>query len=312
MELLNRLKSWAAFLKQTRTFFEQKGYTEVTTETLVPAGAFEASLDPICASVGEERFELPTSPEIEMKRWLAEVHAPIYQIARSYRDDPDSPIHRREFLMLEYYATGPDAYETVLAQTLEFIEAQTGTLPWQRQSIPRIFAKWGLKLDELSETQAFREAIEKKGLARCSADDSWNDLFFRVLLDNWENTLDPARPTVVEDYPACVSPLSSPNPNQPFYARRFEIYWHGMELCNGCEELTDPRALHRSWEYQGAERALRQAQPHPYPERLIQAAHKGLPPCAGVAVGLERLFLACQQAQGLAQPGEPIGLFPPV
>ena len=290
---------------RTRRFFEAAGYTEVFPPSLVPAGAFEASIDCLEVTARGHRWQLPSSPEMEMKHALAQAPLPIFSIVRAYRDDPETNIHEREFQMLEYYRVG-DVYAGVVDETCRFIEAMNASagapsLAWKRLSLKDWFAERGLILEQLDDLPAFAQAVRQTGLAQPQTGDSWSDIFFRVFLEHGERTLDPVTPTVVEDYPTRLSPLSQPHPEQPFYARRFEIYWQGMEICNGCEELLEPAALEASWERQNLERIQRGQQPHPRPTRLLEAAPR-LPRSSGVAIGLERLFLAVSRQAGDSGP----------
>lgn len=280
-------REWAQLLRDTRFFFENRDVLEVTTDVAVPAGAFEAAIDAFAVpGLGE----LQTSPEMAMKGVLAEMPRAIFQIAPCFRNDPLSPIHRRQFTMLEFYLVDVPYGRLVETTQAYFEHVLGGPLPWRRRSVSTEFAELGLDLAALGSTAALADAIRSRRIVEIADNDSWNDLFFRVLLEKIETQMDPREFTILEDYPMRVSPLSAPSENSAL-ARRFEIYADGMELCNGCEERRDPSALKARWEQENAERAERKAPPHPYPAVLIDAAQKGLPPCAGTAIGLERLHL---------------------
>ncbi|MEZ4750193.1 MAG: amino acid--tRNA ligase-related protein [Bdellovibrionota bacterium] len=115
-------------------------------------------------------------------------------------------------------------------------------------------------------------------------------MVFKILVQQVEPSLDPNIPTVLCDYPPSMSALA--HVNQKGVAERFEIYWKGMELCNGCTELTSLAELKRRTGEQGAQRMSENKTSHPVPDRLMESLDRGLPSCAGVAIGLERLF-AC-------------------
>lgn len=285
--------AWAQLLRETRAFFEARGVLEVTTDVAVPAGAFEAAID---AFAVQGLGELQTSPEMAMKGVLAEMPRSLFQIAPCFRNDPPSPIHRRQFTMLEFYLVDVPYSELITTTQNYFEHVLGGNLPWHRRSIEREFAELGLDLSRLPTSEALGRAIRDKGVVETAPNDSWSDLFFRVLLEKIESRLDPGVFTILEDYPLAVSPLSAPT-ETPHIARRFEIYADGMELCNGCEERRDPAALAARWKQENAERAERGASPHPFPSVLISAAEKGLPRCVGTAVGLDRLHLILARRQ---------------
>lgn len=288
------VKEWATFLKRLRAFFDARGLYEVTTDHVVPAGAFESTIDTLKVSWRGGSGELHTSPEIEMKGLLAADGLSIYQICRCFRDDPATPIHLREFTMLEYYRVGVE-YRALIADMRELFEELAGkSLPFETLTVREaVLRHAGIDLSLARDTATLRRAIDEKRSLVPSPDDDWADLFFKLLIEKVEPALDPARPTILTDYPAELSPLSKPSGD---VAERFEIYWRGMELCNGCTELDDAAELRRRFRKQSAERAARGLPPHPVPERLVAALDRGLPPCAGVAVGLERLFTCLASA----------------
>jgi lysyl-tRNA synthetase class 2 len=152
------------------------------------------------------------------------------------------------------------------------------------------FKKLGLDLRALTDLRVFRETLRSQADLICSTEDSWSDLFFRVWLEKIEPSLSPDRPTLVTGYPTAVSPLSKAQGSSPF-SERFEIYWHGMELCNGCSEIADSEILKIRWKEQNNERRARKVPEHPFPLSLYEALKIPTPPVAGVAIGLERLFL---------------------
>jgi elongation factor P--(R)-beta-lysine ligase len=287
---------WANLLKSTRSYLDEQGFLEVTTPCLVPAGAFEASIDPLRVEGGGQ---LHTSPEMEMKVTLSLSAQPIYQLAPCFRDDPESPIHRREFTMLEFYRLGADC-TPLIAQTQALFEFVHGAaLPWSRLQVKDLFLRLGLDLSKLTHRNQLQERIEELEITSTHESDTWSDLFFRVWLEKIEPHFDPNQAVIVEGYPTAVSPLTRAG-SDPLFADRFEIYWHGMELCNGCSELRDADLLIERWKIQNQDRAARGVIAHPFPERLHGALSRGLPDCAGVAIGMDRLLLALARQRGYA------------
>ncbi len=298
MERKHRHQLWARQLQRTRGFFEARGFLEVTTPCLVPAGAFESSIDPLRIEGLESPRELHTSPEMEMKVCLAEVQQPVFQIAQCFRNDPLSPIHRKEFTLLEFYRVGALA-AGVLEDTCALFQALAERqLRWKKVSVPSLFLALGIDLETVGHSASdFGKALIGRNLIHQNPADTWSDLFFRTWVEHVEPKFDPEEATIVTDYPMEVSPLSKKT-SAGLFSDRFEIYWQGMELCNGCSENTDWDDLEARWRYENKLRQARGAEPHPFPSRLKDAIRQGLPPCAGVAVGMDRLFLAIQKLKG--------------
>jgi elongation factor P--(R)-beta-lysine ligase len=289
-ELEVRTTRWAHFLKTLRRYFEDRGYLEVSTPSLVAAGAFESCLDSLKVSWNGGQCELPTSPEIELKWLLSQVKKPLYQIGKAYRDDPPSPIHWREFTMLEFYRPFVD-YRNAQTEMKELIcEVADRSLDFQEVSVREIvLEKTGIDLEKANTAEKLKARILDRALISLSGQESWDDLFFKILVEKIEPALDPEQPTLIREYPPSQAALVALDSTQR-WAERFEIYWKGMELCNGGTELADLDQLDRRYHQEKAERIQQGKIPHPYPARLFEAI-KSLPPCAGVAVGLERLFL---------------------
>jgi lysyl-tRNA synthetase class 2 len=283
----------------TRAFFDRKGFTEVSTDAIVPAGAVEGTIDPIRVRHSEGTAELHTSPEIEMKRLLGRFPSPIYQICKCFRDDPATPIHRKEFTMLEYYRPHAD-YRQSQADMRELLDQLAGRQLATRVVTVRelIGQTVGIDLEGLWDRDGLAEAVARRGVLTVSASDSWEDIFFKLLIERIEPSLPPEIPVLVTDYPVAVSVLSEAKPGSR-WAERFEIYWQGMELCNGCTELTDAAVLRQRLRHEQAIRAREGKAAHPDPAVLLAVMDGGLPPASGVAVGLDRLFTALK----LATPG---------
>lgn len=298
-----KIRAWAGFLKEIRRFLDERGYFEVTTNLMVPVGAFESTLDCLQVSWSQGRAELNTSPEIEMKKLLAHNPESIYQICRSFRDDPHTPIHRLEFSMLEFYRRGYSAAE-LLRETFALLTQLASSPPLREAtySLPDLLEKkTGINLEKNADRISLLAAAKRAGNHSVSDTDSWEDLFFKLVLDEVETTLPPETPTALIDYPVAVSPLSKPGPGQK-YAERFEIYWHGMEIANGCTELWSADGLKARYEKESQAREAAGKKRHPYPHDLIEAAKHNVGPVAGVAIGLERLFLALEKHRALS-PG---------
>jgi elongation factor P--(R)-beta-lysine ligase len=288
------LLAWAKLLKRTRAYLDRDGFTEVMTNALVSEGAFESSIDTLKVSYSDGKGELHSSPEIEMKRCLATAQLPIYQICKCYRDDPRTPVHWKEFTMLEFYRMNA-SYLQILQDVQEWLEEiAERKLSFEILSVNDAIKKFaGLDLEAAPNTAALRKMVENTRTLQLSSEDTWEDIFFKVIVEKIEPALPPDRPVFLIDYPVSVSPLSQ-RKGDGIWAERFELYWCGMELCNGCTELSSPEELKKRYEEESALRRALKKPPHPFPSHLYEAM-KTMPPAAGVAVGLERTFLALEQ-----------------
>jgi lysyl-tRNA synthetase class 2 len=166
-------------------------------------------------------------------------------------------------------------------------------------SIPEFFQNnLGLDLAKLEKKEDFLAAARKAGNSSVTDTDGWEDLFFKLVLDEIETRLPHDEISVLTHYPTRVSPLSRPD-HSGTYAERFEIYWHGMEIANGCTELWSAEELTRRYQKESQTRIENKKEPHPYPHDLIESAKSPLPLVSGIAIGLERLFYACELSRRL-------------
>lgn len=257
------VREWASFQRRIRAWLDSRGYYEVSTNYVVPAGAFESTIDTLSVKWRRGSGELHTSPEIEMKRLIAETRESVYQICHCFRDDPtETGIHLKEFHMLEFYRMGADEH-ALLDEVRAFFEHLAGR-----------------KLDLVMRSVADLSHLDP-------------DSFYRTMIESVEPSFDKNVLTVVHGYPGCVSALAALD--EKGLARRFEIYWDGMELCNGAAELVDAAELRKRVDEEASARRAEGKTPHPPPQDLLDTLDRGLPVCAGVAVGLDRLFLALQR-----------------
>lgn len=290
MNSREKILAWASLLQKTRAFFDSRGFIEVLTPQLVPAGAFESSIDTLKVTHLNGSAELHSSPEMAMKEWLSHTKNNIYQITKCFRDDLPSPIHLKEFTLLEFYSVGTD-YRDSMELTLEYISAVTGrNLLVEKITVRDAFLRCTeLDLWKLDDSEKLKYAIQSQKILLLSEADDWDDMFFKLLVEKIEPSFDPEKLTVLHDYPLSQCALSKIDSGKKI-TERFEIYWKGMELCNGCSECTDKTEIIRRYEIESEKRKNQGKPPHPFPHRLMEALEKGLPPCSGVALGMDRLF----------------------
>lgn len=298
------LRRRAAIVARLRAFFAERGVLEVETPALAAAAVTDLHLHSLSCRVdfrGEARdFYLQTSPEFAMKRLLAAGSGPIFQLCKSFRDGESGRLHNPEFTMLEWYRPGFDHHRLMdeMDQLLAAIlatEASAGSPFATRVPYGDAFAAvYGADphaagAAELAGLAAAR-GIEVVGYGPESSADDWLQLLFT---HGVEPGLGRGRPTFVYDYPASQAALARVGLDERGrrVARRFEVYAEGLELANGFHELTDAAEQRRRFESDREERARRGLPLPPLDERLLAALEHGLPDCAGVALGVDRLVM---------------------
>ena len=298
------IEARAHFLRSVRTFFQERNILEVETPLLHETGTPEPFIENLLAQdpTGAPPGFLITSPEYHMKTVLAEVRRPIFQIAHVFRAGDGgsrSPLHTREFLMLEWYLPGADEY-SLMQQIIELLRFLHVQFPDSDLStnIP-IFSMEDLLREHAGCTMA-RSSLEDRAIALGLApadeirNDRYDEVFFRVFLHAVEPALAlHSYPLFVHGYPAELAAYSVIEGN---IGRRFELYWKGVELANGYYEVTDPNEQMRRF---AADNAIRRSIGKPerqIDEAFLSALWKGMPAGSGVALGLDRLFMLFSNA----------------
>lgn len=286
------LRLRARLLARIREFFAARGVLEVETPLLAHAGASDpqiASLSCTCAAAG--RLYLQTSPEFAMKRLLAAGSGPIYQICKAFREGESGRLHNPEFTLLEWYRPGFDHFH--LMDELEALaECLLGPGPAALRLTYReaFIAHAGVDpfVLDLASLHARAEAAGLVADAEGAAD---RDLLLEFLFSHVVQPALGAGRVFVYHYPASQAALARVHPGPPPVAERFELFVDGIELANGYHELADAAEQRGRFTADERIRARRGLPAMPADERLIAALAHGLPDCAGVAVGLDRLFM---------------------
>ena len=312
---LPRLRRRARLAQSVRGFFDARGYTEVETPYAVATPGEEVHL----AALATERRDaygvraqlwLHTSPEFAMKKLLAGGVGPIFQLARVWRDNEGSDLHQAEFTMLEWYSPGADM-AGLIAQTQALLRAV----------LPPVVTCRGItcSLDQfeiLTVAEAFTRyvgadvlgtaddapALAAQAGTRLRDNEGWEDLFFRLLLERVEPAIGRGHPTFLTHWPAAQAALARRDPSDPRVAERFELFACGMELANAFVELTDAAEQRARFEADRARRAaLYGGATWPMDTDLLAALEHGLPPCAGIALGFDRLAMLATGAERIDQ-----------
>ncbi|MBF1802433.1 EF-P lysine aminoacylase EpmA [Alloalcanivorax profundimaris] len=285
------LKARADLLRSVRAFFDGRGVMEVSTPLLAAHGVSDEHIDAI--EVPGHGW-LQTSPEYHMKRLLAAGSGPIYQIARAFRHGEAGARHNPEFTLLEWYRPGFDL-EALVDECLALLGPLCGAGAERRRFRELFAAVTGL--DPLTAPAADLAArAERAGAPTGLSGPQAVDYLMAV---DVEPALDPAVLTVVTDFPGWAAALAqtTEDGDGARVARRFEIYHRGLELANGYQELLDADEQARRFERDNEKRRAagkRTMTPDPY---LLAALAAGLPPCSGVALGLERLQMVLSGAE---------------
>jgi lysyl-tRNA synthetase class 2 len=295
--MIARLARRAAALARIRAFFSERGVLEVQTGLLVRRAITDPNIESIAvpAGAGEPRH-LHTSPEYAMKRLLAAGSGDIYQVCPVFRAGERSALHAPEFTLVEWYRLGFDLpalmreTATLAAVLLESLPAATAE-PELLSYEDAFRRELGLAVFDCGDAE-LAGAARAAGLADSSvAGASRDELLDFLVAARVGPALGAGHLTCLHHYPASQAALARLDADDPRTALRFELYCEGIELANGFVELGDAREQARRFAADNALRAARgQATPVP-DERLLTALDKGLPECAGVALGLDRLLM---------------------
>jgi elongation factor P--(R)-beta-lysine ligase len=318
------LAARSAVTKAIRAWFDDQGFAEVETGILQLSPGNEIHLHAprteLTNSSGQsaQRF-LRTSPEFAAKKLLAAAETKIVEFARVFRDRERGDLHLPEFCMLEWYRAN-EPYEAVMADSVVVIAhaAQAtgiGRFSWRGRSadpfadpelltVAAAFERFA-GIDLLAtidggsgDRTALAELAASK--VRVSDDDTWSDIFSKLLVEYVEPQLGQGRLTVLYEYPAPEAALARAKPSDPRVAERFEIYACGVELANGFGELTDAAEQRRRFTQAMDEKQRRYGERYPLDEDFLSAV-AAMPAASGVALGFDRLVMLASGAAKIDQ-----------
>jgi lysyl-tRNA synthetase class 2 len=275
------LQARAKLIQSIRLFFIHHGFLEIETPLRIPSPAPEEHIEAIPSG----NWFLQTSPELCMKRLLAAGYQRIFQISKCFRAAERGNKHLPEFTMLEWYAAGFD-YHQLMDQCQALLIAalkdmgHNKDIVWQNKKI-NLVSLW----ERITVAEAFLKYAPIT-LEEALVQDKFDD----ILVDLIEPQLGINRPTFIYDYPAKLAALSKIKMNDPTVAERFELYIGGLELANGFSELIDANEQRQRFEDALRLRARKNWACYTMPEKFLHALQK-MPPCAGVALGIDRLVM---------------------
>ncbi|TXM75093.1 EF-P lysine aminoacylase GenX [Methylobacterium sp. WL69] len=304
-----------------RGHFSKRDFVEVEAVCLQVSPGNEAHLSAFATEIlGADGVSRPlylhTSPEFACKTLLAAGEHRIVSFSRVFRNRERGPLHHPEFTMLEWYRAGEDYTQLMrdCAEVLALSAEAAGTrvlthrgreadpfAPVRRLTLAEAFSEVGIDLlatvaaDGTTDRDAFAASVARAGL-RVAEDDTWADLFSRVLVARIEPSLGLGRPTVLCEYPVSEAALARPSPSDPRVAERFELYACGVELANAFGELTDPAEQRRRFTLEMNEKERVYGERYPIDEAFLEALAI-MPEASGIALGLDRLVMLCVGAR---------------
>ena len=308
-----------------RRWFTAQGFIEVETAALQISPGNETHLHAFATKLigtGGERqsLYLRTSPEFACKKLLAAGETRIVEFAKAFRNRERGPLHHPEFMMLEWYRAN-EPYE-VLMDDCAALLAETARAAGAKQfrfrgkiidplaapervTVAEAFARHA-GVDLLStvrggrgDTKALAAQAAKAGVA-AAADDTWGDIFSRILAERVEGHLGNGQATILYEYPLPLAALARLKPGSDNLAERFELYVCGVELANAFGELTDVAEQRARFETAMNEKERIHAERYPIDEDFLDALAR-MPPASGIALGFDRLVMLATGAQHIEQ-----------
>ncbi|HVZ03739.1 EF-P lysine aminoacylase EpmA [Hyphomicrobium sp.] len=308
-----------------REWFGSEGFLEIDAGCLQISPGNETHLhafrtELVGTDLARRDLYLHTSPEFAMKKLLAAGETKIFTFAPVFRNRERGALHAPEFTMLEWYRADDD-YETlwrdcaaILTIASDITRRATWTYrgktceaagPFQKLTLTKAFEQFAhiplcktLSTDGV-DRERFAALAEANGI-RVSTDDTWSDIFSRVVVEKIEPELGRRYPTILYEYPASEAALARPSPRDPAVAERFELYTCGVEMANGFGELTDAEEQRRRFERWMAEKSQIYGERYPIDEDFLSALEQ-MPKASGCALGFDRLVMLATGAERVDQ-----------
>jgi elongation factor P--(R)-beta-lysine ligase len=313
------LAARTAITRAVRAWFDEQGFVEVETGILQVSPGNETHLHAprteLLGTGGERATRyLRTSPEFSCKKLLAAGEEKIFELARVFRDRERGDLHLPEFTMLEWYRANV-AYDAVMSDSIVVIAQAaraTGigrfsfrgrtTDPFAKPELLTVSAAFdrfaGIDLlSTIADGNGDRDRLAAMAAnkVRISDDDTWSDIFSKILVEHVEPHLGQERLTVLFEYPVVEAALARAKASDPRVAERFEIYACGVELANGFGELTDAREQRHRFMQAMDEKQRRYGERYPLDQDFIDAV-SNMPDASGVALGFDRLVMLASGA----------------
>ncbi|MDN3653712.1 elongation factor P--(R)-beta-lysine ligase [Thalassotalea ponticola] len=297
---ITTLKQRAKLIANIRQFFAERNVLEVETPCLSHATVTDVHLDAFATQLDgsahnsnqAQQLFLQTSPEFAMKRLLAAGSGCIYQLCKAFRHELAGRYHNPEFTMLEWYRVGFDHVQ-LMAEVEQLMQTILGCESSEKITYQQVFIQC-VGVDPLtSSIDQLKAQVTAHGLhADWVLKETDKDIILQFLFAELvETKIGQQRPCFVYHFPASQSALARIDDHDQRVARRFELYFKGFELANGFHELTDAQEQARRFEQDNQWRLANHLPIKPIDKLLIAALTHGLPDCAGVALGVDRLLM---------------------
>ncbi|MCB0368497.1 MAG: EF-P lysine aminoacylase GenX [Bdellovibrionales bacterium] len=312
------LQLWAEYIRLVRLFFNKNNFLEVSTSLIVSHPGSEPTLDPfkIKLKSGKQVKDkyLPTSPELNLKKVLTTGVPKIFEITKSFRNNERSERHCPEFWILEWYrnfsdlkSIKKDVQELILFLQENLVKYLNGksnssfSLDLSKVKLNQekvfssisfkdfLFQKYQFHFEPTTTYQELENFCKKQGVQYLGLS-SMEDLFSVLVMETIESKLDPNQITCLEKYPPYAAALARTDSSG--WAERFEVYWQGLEIANAFFELNDPTEQKKRFEIDNQLKLKNNLEEIQIDEDFLFKLNQGLPPCSGIALGLERLFMA--------------------
>ena len=304
---IETLQQRANIIRQIRDFFYQREVLEVDTPALSHASVTDLHLRAFSTQFNDpgapkaSTLYLQTSPEFAMKRLLCAGSGAIFQLSKAFRNEEAGRWHNPEFTMLEWYR--PDFDHFMLMDEMDdLVMPILSTGKAQRLTYQQAFMQV-LACDPIAaDLVELQSLCANLGYAELAVKEDDKDVLLNLLFSQHiEPAISQQQPCFVYDFPASQAALAKLNPEDPRVAQRFELYYKGVELANGFHELSDPQEQRQRFLQDNIKR-----QQHGLPiiavdEYFLAALENGLPPCAGVALGVDRLLMLALDCKRVSQ-----------
>ncbi|HCG5950247.1 TPA: elongation factor P--(R)-beta-lysine ligase [Vibrio parahaemolyticus] len=294
---IEQLRQRATLIATIRQFFAERQVMEVDTPAMSHATVTDIHLHTFQTEFvgpgyadGSKLFFM-TSPEFHMKRLLAAGSGCIYQINKAFRNEENGRYHNPEFTMLEWYRVGFDHHK-LMDEMDDLLQLVLKCGAAQRMTYQQAFIDVLGVCPLEGSMRELKAAASKLGLSDIAEPEEDRDTLLQLLFSvGVENKIGQDVPAFVYDFPASQAALAKINPQDHRVADRFEVYFKGIELANGFHELDNPKEQLARFEQDNAKRIEMGLKPQPIDYHLISALEAGLPDCAGVALGIDRLIM---------------------
>jgi elongation factor P--(R)-beta-lysine ligase len=305
-------RSRHAVLRFLRADFDGRRYLETDAPLLVPCPTLDAGIRSVRADVTRmdgrtDRLYLHTSPEYAMKKLMAAGEERLYFLGKVFRDGERTPLHNPEFTMLEWYRAYASVgdLEDEMEDFIPRLAAATAgsprirfgnrpldlSPPWPRVRVADLFReRTGADLDPESDGSDLKRLARSLGVFH-NPEDDWETMFTRIYLERMEPGLGADRPVFLTDYPLPLGMNARRREDDPRWTERSELFIGGLELANGYTEITDAAEQRLRFERDRERKRAETGEDAPVDAELLEALEGGLPPCAGMALGVDRLVM---------------------